>query len=240
MRLHYLQHVPFEDLANIEVWAKERNYQISRTRFFEDKRLPQMRSFDWLIIMGGPMNIYEEEKYPWLAKEKKFIEKAIVNKKIVLGVCLGAQLIADIIGGKVYKNNCKEIGWFPVSLTEEAKKSSVFNALPDRFIPFHWHGDTFNLPSGSKRIAQSEGCANQAFEYDGRVIGLQFHLESSIESINRLIQNCGDELVEGKYIQKPDEMLSQHKNLQEINRIMNMLLDNIEREYGKVDASIKR
>lgn len=235
MRLHYLQHVLFEDSANIEVWARDRGYRISRTLLFNDEKLPQIRSFDWLVIMGGPMNIYEEDKYPWLVREKKFIEKAIASKKIVLGVCLGAQIVADILGGTVYKNNYKEIGWFPVSLTEEAKKSSIFNTLPDTFIPFHWHGDTFNLPPGSIRIAQSEGCANQAFEYDGRVIGLQFHLESSAESINRLIENCGDELVAGKYIQRPDEMLSQRKNLQEINRIMTVLLDNIEREYGEVN-----
>jgi GMP synthase-like glutamine amidotransferase len=231
MKLHFLQHVPFEDLANIEVWAKERGHDTSGTLLFNYERLPQISDFDWLVILGGPMNVYEEKRYPWLVEEKKFVRKAIANKKIVLGICLGAQLIADVLGGRVYRNLYKEIGWYPVSLTKEAEKSSIFRVLPNRFIAFHWHGDTFDLPPGAIRTAESEGCVNQAFEYNERVIGLQFHLESSIESINRLIQNCGNEIVEGKYIQKPEEMLSQRNNLQEINKILIMLLNSIEREF---------
>lgn len=178
------------------------------------------------------MNIYEEEKYPWLREEKNFITEAIASKKIVLGVCLGSQLAADVLGGRVSKNEYKEIGWFPVTLTGEAKSSPVFRNLPGKFIAFHWHGDTFKIPSGAARIAQSEGCANQAFEY-GRVIGLQFHIEYSIESINSMFQNCGDELVEGKYIQKPDEIISQNSNVVETQRILDILLDNMEREFSK-------
>lgn len=224
MKIHYLQHVPFENLANIEPWAINENHTISKTLLFNNHTLPKTSEFDWLIIMGGPMNIYEDKKYSWLVEEKKFIEKAIADEKNVLGICLGAQLITDVLGGTVYKNNYKEIGWHPVLLTEEAKSSSVFNKLPDRFIAFHWHGDTFNLPSGAIRTAESEGCANQAFEYDKRVIGLQFHLESSEKSINSLIQNCADDITEGKYVQKTEEILYQHKNLEEIEKTMNCFL----------------
>lgn len=230
MRLHYLQHVPFEDLANIKLWATHKGHSVSRTLLFDDEKLPPTSDFDCLIIMGGPMNIYEEKKYPWLIREKRFIEETITNKKTVLGICLGAQLIADVLGGMVYKNKYKEIGWYPVLLTKEAKKSSVFHKLPKRFPAFHWHGDTFKLPSGCIRIAESDGCANQAFEYNRRVIGLQFHLESSIESINQLILNCSDELIEGRYIQTSDQILSNESNVREINGIMNLLLDNIEGE----------
>jgi GMP synthase-like glutamine amidotransferase len=231
MRLHSLEHEPFEGLANIEVWAKNRGHSISRTFLFNKEILPEISDFDWLIIMGGSMNIYEEQKYPWLKEEKNFISEAIANKKIVLGVCLGSQLIADILGGKVSKNRYKEIGWFPVSLTPEARNSSIFSALPTTFTPFHWHGDTFNIPPGAVRIAQSEGCTNQAFEY-GRVIGLQFHLEYSVESINLMLRNCGDEIVNGKYIQEKDEIVSNYNNVQETNPILDLLLDNIERELG--------
>lgn len=178
------------------------------------------------------MNIYEEEKYTWLRDEKDLIAKAIAGKKIVFGVCLGAQLIADVLGGKVSKNMYREIGWYPVTLTSEAKDSSIFSSLPSEFMAFHWHGDTFKIPPGATRIAQSSGCVNQAFEY-GRAIGLQFHLEYSIESINLMFQNCGDELMEGKYVQKPGEIISHMHNVQEINRILNLLLDNIEREFGE-------
>jgi GMP synthase-like glutamine amidotransferase len=169
MRLHSLEHEPFEGLANIEVWAKNRGHSISRTLLFNNEELPDIDDFDWLVIMGGSMNIYEEEKYPWLREEKNFIAEAIAGKKIVLGICLGSQLIADVLGGNVSKNKYKEIGWFPVSLTADAKNSPVFSTLPRKFAAFHWHGDTFKIPPGAVRIAESEGCANQAFEY-GRVI----------------------------------------------------------------------
>ncbi len=231
MRLHSLQHELFEGLANIEVWAKDRGHSISRTLLFNNEELPDISDFDWLIIMGGSMNISDEEKYPWLREEKNFIAEAIANKKIVLGVCLGSQLIADILGGRVTKNKYKEIGWFPVTLTREATGSPIFRTLPNKFCAFHWHGDTFKIPPGVARIAESEGCANQAFEY-GRVIGLQFHLEYSVESINLMLQNCGDEIVDGKFIQKPDEIVSQISNVHKIKEILNTLLDNMGREYG--------
>ncbi len=231
MRLHSIEHEPFEGLANIEVWAKKRGHTISRTLLFNNEELPEMNDFDWLVIMGGSMNIYEEEKYPWLREEKNFIAEAIAGKKIVLGICLGSQLIADVLGGRVSKNKNKEIGWFPVSLTTDAKNSPVFNILPKTFTAFHWHGDTFKIPPGAARIAESEGCANQAFEY-GRVIGLQFHIEYSVDSINLMLQNCEDEIVDGKFIQKSDEIVSQISNVHKIKEILNTLLDNMEREYG--------
>ena len=156
MRIHYLQHVPFEDLANMESWASSRGHALSKTRLFSGERLPPPSSFDWLIIMGGPMNIYEEERYAWLAEEKEFIKKAVYSGKIVLGVCLGAQLISDVLGGLVTKNRYKEIGWFPVRLTEEGQASPVFSSLPDRFPALHWHGDTFSIPPGASRMAESD------------------------------------------------------------------------------------
>jgi GMP synthase-like glutamine amidotransferase len=231
MRLHSLEHEPFEGLANIEVWAKNRGHSISRTLLFNNEELPDIDDFDWLVIMGGSMNIYEEEKYPWLREEKNFIAEAIAGKKIVLGICLGSQLIADVLGGRVSKSIYKEIGWFPVSLTADAR-NSVFSTLPRKFIAFHWHGDTFKIPPGATRIAESEGCANQAFEY-GRVIGLQFHIEYSVDSINLMLQSCADEIVDGKYIQAMDEIVSHISNVREINKLLNLLLDNIEKEFGR-------
>jgi GMP synthase-like glutamine amidotransferase len=231
MRIHSLEHEPFEGLANIEVWAKKKGHSITRTLLFNNEGLPDISDFDWLFIMGGSMNIYEEEKYPWLGEEKNFIAEAIAANKILLGICLGSQLIADVLGGKVNKNKFKEIGWFPVSLTREARDSSIFSSLPGTFTAFHWHGDTFKIPYGSARIAQSEGCVNQAFEC-GRAIGLQFHLEYSKKSIDLMFRNCSDELVDGKYIQKQDEIVSQISNVHKIRDILNTMLDNMEREYG--------
>ncbi len=232
MRLHSLEHEPFEGLANIAVWAKNKGHSITRTQLFKNEKLPQMSDFDWLVIMGGSMNIYEEDKYPWLIAEKRFIAEAIRNKKILLGVCLGSQLIADVLGGRVTKNKHKEIGWYPVILTKEARNSSIFSSLPEKFIAFHWHGDTFRIPPGAKRIAESEACTNQVFEYR-KAIGLQFHLEYSVASINLMFKNCGDEIVAGKYIQKPDEIVSKNGNVAGAQRLLNMMLDNMEREFGE-------
>ncbi|MCZ7356366.1 MAG: type 1 glutamine amidotransferase [Candidatus Methanoperedens sp.] len=232
MRIHSLEHEPFEGLGNIEVWAKTKGHSIERTLLYENEQLPKTAEFDWLVIMGGSMNIYEEGKYPWLIEEKKFIEEAICKNKVILGVCLGSQLIADVLGGRVRRNRYKEIGWFPVTLTKEAGDSTIFRSFPEKFTAFHWHGDSFEIPPRALRIAESEGCANQAFE-SGRVIGLQFHLEYSERSIDLMFKNCGDEIVEGKYIQKPGEILSQISMVNEMRRILNLLLDKIEREFGE-------
>ena len=227
MKLHFLQHVWFEDLGNIKVWADKREITISRTAFFSKEQLPSINDFDWLVIMGGPMGVYDEAQYPWLVGEKKFIEEAIDANKTVLGVCLGAQLIADVLGTKVYKNKYKEIGWFNVSRVFGTNRSRAFSNLPNSFRAFHWHVDTFNLPKGAIRLAQSQACLNQAFEFNKKVIGLQFHLESTADSISRLIANCGEEVITGKFIQSTKRITGQNDNIEQANRLMDILLDNI-------------
>lgn len=238
MRAHSLQHVWFEDLANVEPWLRRNGHSVTKTQLWNLERLPTPDEFDWLIVMGGPMNIYEENKYNWLVSEKALIRSAIDHGKLVLGICLGAQLIADVLGGRVYKNEHKEIGWHSVKLTAEAKDSPVFKSLPPEFVAFHWHGDTFHLPPGCRQMAQSEGCQNQAFEFDnGRVIGLQFHLESSSASVNRLIQNCGEDLTDGRYVQKADEILSEQKNFKTIEQCMETFLKQMEKNFNKLGVS---
>ena len=233
MRIHYLQHVPFEGLGNIENWALAKGHQVSDTQLYNNDPLPEPEEFDWLIVMGGPMNIYEEDRFPWLAREKIFIKDTIDAGKIVLGVCLGAQLIASVLGAKIHKNQYPEIGWFDVRLTDAACKSRAFSRLPERFTAFHWHGDTFDLPPGATWIAESDACRNQAFEYGGRVIGLQFHLDTTLESIRRLVEYCGDELVPGEYVQSEEEMLAGHRErLADLCGYSEILLDGIEDEYG--------
>ncbi|MEH1870622.1 type 1 glutamine amidotransferase [Nostoc sp.] len=225
MRIHYLQHVPFEGLASIEHWLTKKDHILSATKFYNGDSLPSVNSLDWLIVMGGPMNVYEDDKYPWLTLEKYFIEEAIKNNKIVIGICLGSQLIADVLGSKVYKGQEKEIGWYPIQMTTEAQSYPVFASLPATFTVFHWHGDTFNLPLGAVRLASSEVCANQAFIYGDRVLGLQFHLESTQDSVLQIIDNCASELVTGKYIQKPEEMLARDDDFSNINTALCKILE---------------
>ncbi len=232
MKIHFLQHVPFEDMAGIFKWAEAKRHKTTGTLFFKDYKLPEIVDFDWLFILGGYMNVDENENFPWLLEEKKFIRKAISENKIVVGICLGAQLIADVLGGKIYRNKFTEIGWHPVSLTEEAQQSAVFKSLPQKFVPFHWHGDKFTLPLKCVRTVESYACENQAFEYNGRVIGLQFHLESTEESINRLVTNCADEIIQGEFIQNPVEMLCQYSHLEKLNKLMTAFLNCIESQFS--------
>ncbi len=228
MRLHYIQHVEFEGLANIQPWAEENGWKISATHLYRGEKLPAPDDLDWLIVMGGPMNVYEEREYPWLASEKIFIRSAIEKNKIVLGICLGAQLIACVSGAKVFPNKYKEIGWFPVDLLQGAADSPPFRHFPNTFMAFHWHGDTFDLPPEATMLASSEACSAQAFSLNrGRVVGLQFHLESSQESVQGLIQNCSDELVEGEYIQRPDDILEKKEFFSSIHQTMLTMLKNI-------------
>ena len=227
MKIHYLQHVPFEGLGSIETWARQKGHTLSATRFYQGESLPAIETVDLLIVMGGPMNIYEEASYPWLADEKCFIEQIIAAGRRVLGICLGAQLIADVLGAKVYANSDKEIGWFTVETTEAASRSRLFATFPRQLDAFHWHGDTFDIPDGALHVARSAGCANQAFVYDERVVGLQFHLETTPSSAWQIIAHGEDELVEGRYIQTPQAMFADTRRFDTINLAMQELLDRL-------------
>lgn len=227
MNVHYLQHVPFEGLGSIGGWVRRGGHTLGATRFHLGEPVPSVQTVDLLLVMGGPMNIHDEAKYPWLADEKRFIERAIAVRKRVLGICLGAQLVADVLGAKVYANADKEIGWFPIEVTDAASSDGPFETLPRQIDVFHWHGDTYDIPTGAVHAARSAGCANQAFVYDGRVVGLQFHLETTLDSAQRLIAHGTNELVQGRYIQTPQEMLADASRFDAINRVMHDLLDRL-------------
>ena len=228
-RLHYLQHINFENLGLIKNWAETENFIITKTALYNNNPLPEHNMYDWLVVLGGPMNIYEYGKYPWLKTKKIFIEKAIKNNKIVIGIgiCLGAQLIADVLEAKIYKNKFKEIGWFPVTKTDKSRNSKIFASLPCSFHAFHWHADTFDIPEGSIHTISNAVCANQAFEYQGRVIGLQFHLESTHESVNSLITHCADEMTNEIFIQSKHEIISKNNNINESNNVIIQILNNL-------------
>jgi len=205
MRAHCLQHVEFEGLGSIANWLTNGGYEITRTRFFDREELPDPEAIDLIIVMGGPMSVNDEAELPWLVAEKRFIREAIASAVPVLGVCLGAQLIAAAVGARVYRNSVKEIGWFPV-YGIPANDSSVFQ-FPPQVKVFHWHGETFDLPQGAIRIAKGDKCENQAFQLGRSVIGLQFHLETTPQTAIELVSNCGNELTPSPSVQTAEEIL---------------------------------
>jgi GMP synthase-like glutamine amidotransferase len=208
LRIHALLHVPFEGLGSIEQWITANGHHLSRTRLFAGEELPRSTAFDRLIIMGGPMNIYEEAQHPWLKAEKRLIREAIAAGKSVVGICLGAQLLADALGAPVFAGPHKEIGWLPITLTKAGKHSDLLRGMPEYMTVFHWHGDTFDIPPGAVHLAESEGCGSQAFLYDNRILGLQFHLESTPETVTQIVAHCRSELIPGTYIQSEADIVS--------------------------------
>jgi GMP synthase-like glutamine amidotransferase len=203
MKVRVLQHVEFEGLGSIEPWLEERGADVAFTRFFAGDEPPRAPGIDMLIAMGGPMSVNDEAELPWLRTEKQLVRDVIAAGTPVLGVCLGAQLIASACGARVYRQPLKEIGWFPVHAVGE--QAAVFR-FPGECTVFHWHGETFDLPAGATRLARSEGCENQAFQIGRHVIGLQFHLEMTARSALPLIENCRAELVPDRFVQTEWEL----------------------------------
>ncbi|MBN1957567.1 MAG: type 1 glutamine amidotransferase [Desulfuromonadales bacterium] len=236
MNIHYLQHVPFEDLGSMEETLTAGGHYLTCTRLYAGENCPNDDAFDWLIVMGGPMGINDTDQYPWLTEEKNFIRRAIENRKIVLGICLGAQLIAAALGARVMKNPHREIGWFSIERHPQLEQTSFASVFPRQLEVFHWHGDTFSLPDGAVPLAASEACLNQGFLYGERVLALQFHLETTAESAAELIKNCGDELDGSCYVQSEQEILQIPERFDRNNRIMAAVLSTLEALQRGPDA----
>lgn len=231
MRAHYLQHVPFEGPGTIKPWLEAAGYRITSTQFHVSSELPAIDEIDLLVIMGGPMSVNEEQLFPWLSLEKKFIRDVIDSGKPVLGICLGAQLIASAMGARVYQNPEKEIGWYPVHGVSPTGTPAF--SFPPAIKVFHWHGETFDLPPGATLIARSDACEHQAFQLGKSVIGLQFHLETTPESARQIISNCRDELIPSDYVQTEEVILAMTpESYQSINQMMGDVLSYLLRGSG--------
>lgn len=228
MNIHYLQHIDIETPGIILEWSGSEKHDIKGTKLYTNTNLPDIIDFDWLFIMGGPMGAYEEKKYPWLKKEKVFIEKAIKANKMVIGICLGSQLIADVLGAKVYQGLIKEIGWHPVKWTDKALEMPFFKDFGKNEMAFHWHGDTFDMPRNVVQLAESQVYASQAFSYENNVFGFQFHLEFTSRIIKSLIRNQSHELKSGPYIQSKQEILSNLSLLERNQQLLSSFLSNLQ------------
>jgi GMP synthase-like glutamine amidotransferase len=223
LKIHCLLHAPHEGPGYVVDYAKEFGHSLTSTKLYEDAAIPELNSFDVLLIMGGPMGVYDENKYPWLKKEKKFISEVIADKKKVIGICLGSQLLASILGVKVFQNKEQEIGFFPIH-----KKSGnrLFKFFPDTSIVFHWHGDTFDLPKNAELLASSDVCKNQAFLVDKRILALQFHLEITEELLRGFLGSGKNELIPKPHIQTEESIISGFKYIPTCNLLLEELLNN--------------
>lgn len=224
LRVQVLQHVPFEGLGCISDWLEAHYAEIEFVRFHAGDHLVAETRYDLVIVLGGPMSANDEDSYPWLREEKIYLKALCHEGRAVLGICLGAQLIANALGATVYPAVEREIGWLPVYA---AKRAASNFSLPARLEVFQWHGETFNLPAGSKCLARSLVCENQAFQFGRRVIGMQFHLEATRASVEEMLNHCGCELdASGNHVQNISLIKASPDHLYEsANRVMCSALD---------------
>jgi GMP synthase (glutamine-hydrolysing) len=225
VNIHYLQHAAGEGPGQIANWAAANGHTMSGTHWYRGDAAPDTAGIDFLAIMGGGMNIYEHRNYPWLVPEKALIAEVIAQGKPVLGVCLGAQLIADVMGGKVYQNPELEIGWFPIRILEVARKHPLFAHFPAEFTALHWHGDTFELPHGATLLASTGVCANQAFVCRDNIVGVQFHIEVRPEDVRTFVQGETAPLPEGDHVQSFEQILAGDKYIPAVHVLLGELLD---------------
>ena len=208
MKIELLTHVSFEGPGLIESWADAHQHSLRPVGLYRGEALMPLSEIDLLIIMGGPMSVTQEARYPWLRTEKAHLREALDAGVPALGVCLGAQLLAEALGATVTRNPEREIGWFPVDRAVSGDPATLHDAFPSRLDVFHWHGETFSLPDGARHLARSPACENQAFVFNERVVALQFHLEMMPSHIQKIIDNGVEDLENpGPWVQDAHAMM---------------------------------
>lgn len=241
MRIHVIKHVPFEGPGLIGEWAEERGHSLE-TSLAITEEYPAVEDVDLLVVMGGPMDADDEVASPWLTPEKRFIAETIAADRLVLGVCLGAQIIAEILGGCVKRGRELELGWFPVTLTDAVHTTPLFAGWPDSAVVGHWHGDTFDLPPGMEPVLSSAVTDNQAFVFDERVVGLQFHLEWDVETLRGLLRECPeDPATSGAHVMTAEEVAARiATHVRACRELLFGLLDRLARAGALTGASEER
>ncbi|MCP4294227.1 MAG: type 1 glutamine amidotransferase [Proteobacteria bacterium] len=233
MRIQTLEHNDSDfSQTNISYWATEKGYDLNQTFLCNGEEIPPVDSFDWLMVMGGSPHIHDEDTYSWLVAEKRFIRNVLAAGKPILGICLGAQLLADILGGEVSHNDHQEIGWRELSMTPAGKDSAVFKNLPEKFTSFHWHDDHCSLPPNCTSLASSEATLNQAFISDQYpAVGLQFHPEYTCEMVLAFTESHGDLFQEGVHSDDKKVLAEKTKTLDDNYWLMKVILDNLEQIF---------
>jgi len=229
--------VPFEGPSGVARWAAQRGHALDAHAVYSGAPLPSPEATEALLVLGGPMGVHDERQLPWLTAEKRYIEAALKRTIPVLGICLGAQLLADVMGASVRRAARAEIGWFPVTFTAEALAHPLFEGFPPELNVMHWHGDTFEQPAGMRPVGHSEACANQGFfDAHGRLMGLQFHMEWDADTAARLIEACPEDLHQGgPFVQTPQDILDRPACYAAAQDYMHCLLDRL---YGPVPGAL--
>ncbi len=235
MRIQLIEHDP-EDFSrtNISFWAAEKGYPVNQTYVCNNEDLPSADAFDWLMVMGGSSHAWDEQENPWLREEKAFIREVLAQDKPFLGVCFGAQLLAEALGGRIFPNTYKEIGWHEVSVNPVGQSSFLFQNVPPSFVSFHWHSDHFSLPQNCTRLADSNASENQAFVCNGRpFVGLQFHPEFTRDMIRHFARNLSQEWVPDVFVGDKDRVLAQTEEIPDTYWLMETLLNNMALEFAR-------
>lgn len=225
MKILFISHTDFEIPTYIRLWAKENDFALSYCGPFKGDVLPQISKFDWLILMGGTQCLLELDRTPFLRDEICFVKKTIEASKIVLGFCLGAQIIGEACGAKTEASPHKEIGVFPIKLTAHGQKDPLLAGLPQIFPVTHWHKYMPGIPKNAKILATSEGCPRQIIRYSSKVYGFQCHPEVTPEDIQKAISYFEEDLCPGLYVQSKDDFLK--NDFSSINNMMISILNNL-------------
>ena len=234
MRIQLIEHDP-EDFSrtNISLWAADKGYRVNQIYVCNNEELPPIDSFDWLMVMGGSQHAWDEEGNAWLQKEKVFLRDVLAAGKIILGICFGAQLLAEALGGKLFPNPHKEIGWHEVSLTREGQESFLFQGIPPSFVTFHWHDDHFSLPQSCTLLARSQTTENQAFVAKDRpLVGLQFHPEYTRQMVTYYAREHSQDWTSDDYVSTKDEVLARTEEIPDTYWLMETLLNNMAQKFA--------
>lgn len=223
MNILFITHASFEKAGSIELWAKKNNHITREVKPYAGETLPAIDDYDMLIVMGGPQSPIKIEKSPYLKDEIELIKQALNKKKKIIGVCLGAQLIAEALGAKTERSPNKEIGMYPVELIGDVGNDPVFKNFPSKFDVMHWHSDMPGLIDDIELLAKSEGCPRQIFRFGDRVYGFQCHFELTKELVENMVEHCGGDLKAGKYVMTSQELMS--LDYSKINAQMDEVLD---------------
>jgi GMP synthase-like glutamine amidotransferase len=219
MRLHFFQHVEYHDRAFLPEWAARHGHELVRVMVPQATELPDADEIDALIIAGGPMSIWDVKRHPWLSGEKNLLSKLLEQDTPVLGICLGAQLMAERLGATVKPSNNLNIGWYPIVLNETIDTTWLSGTLPGQFESFFWHGDVFGLPTDAISVGSTPRNASQGFVWK-RSIALQFHLEVTPEWARHLVTRDSDQLVPAPNVQSAQTILAKPAELYRRNNVL--------------------